>query len=158
MPTLRFLVFCKRVLLQKFFAHWAFFIPNEEGSTQGVLFEVTKWESNRTHFWQRDFNYAEQDAKHVRANIPIHEINIMAHELNQACHRVNRDRPFHLLKSNCQHWVFQVMERLIRDKRITNGVEIFSRIEREGYKPLGGYTYGTLEGDDEQSRIESNNF
>jgi hypothetical protein len=148
MPTLRFLVF-KQLLFQKFLAHWALFIPNREGSAQGVLFEVKKLKSKRTQFWHRDFNYL-QEAKHLRANIPIPEIKIKTPDMNRVCHRVNKNRPFHLLNSNCQHWVFEVMERIIREKGITNGVEIFGRIEEAGYKPLRGYTYRLLEGDNEQ--------
>jgi len=148
MPTLRFLIF-KQVLFEKFLAHWALFIPNKEGGGQGVLFEVKKWKSKRTHFWHRDFNDREA-AKYIRANIPIPEINVKPPEMNRVCHTVNKNRPFHLLNSNCQHWVFEVMERLIRDKGIRDGVEIFRRIEMAGYKPLRGYTLRLLEGEDEQ--------
>src|SRR5947207_15299094 len=100
MPTLWFLVF-KRLLFQKSLAHWAFFIPDKDGSAQGVIFEVKKWNSNRTHFFQHDFNYIESSGR-LRTKIPIPEIDIKSHDLNRACHTVNTNRPFHLLKSNCQ--------------------------------------------------------
>lgn len=146
MPTLRFLVF-KRILFPKSLAHWAFFIPDREGSAQGILFEVRRMNSNKTHFWHRTFNYLEHSSR-LRANIPIPEINIESPGLNRACHMVNKNRPFHLLTSNCQHWVFEVIEFLIGDMGIRNGVEILRRIERAGYKPLGGYRYRISQGDE----------
>jgi hypothetical protein len=138
---------------QKFLAHWAFFIPDREGSAQGVIFEVRKWNSNKTHFWHRTFNYREE-SRGLRANIPIPEITIKSPELNQACHRVNKNRRFHLLTSNCQHWIFEVIEHLVENMNIENGVEILKRIEREGYKPLGGYKYRISHGNENDEQIE----
>jgi len=136
MPTLRFLVF-KMAMLPDALAHWGLFIPNQEGSTEGILFEVQKrgFFMRKTLFHYREFNCCTSGAE-LRDNIPIPELSIGPVMLNFACHEVTKNRPFHLRNRNCQHWVFEVIEYLVNAQRIDNGQEILSRIVAKGYSPL----------------------
>lgn len=142
MPTLRFLVF-KMAMLPDAFAHWALFVPNEEGSAEGVLFEVQKRGvfMRKTQFHYREFDCCASGAE-LRDNISIPEISVGLVMLNFACHAVTKNRPFHLRSRNCQHWVFEVIEYLVNAQRINNGQEILSRIVARGHSPLRykGYT------------------
>jgi len=137
MTTLRLLVF-NFPLLPKSIAHWALFLPDEEGSTDGVLFEVKKRSYSMAHtmFSQRKFNYRTSKSD-LRANIAIPEMSIGPVKLNQACHAITQNRPFHLWRRNCQLWVFEVIDYLARSEGFQDGGEILANIMTQGFRPRG---------------------
>ena len=138
MTTLRFLVF-NPPLLPKSMAHWALFLPHKEGRADGVLFQVQKrgYSRSETMFSQRGFNYRISKSE-LLANIPIPEIRVRPVNLNHSCHVVTRNRPFHLLRRNCQLWVFEVIQHLARSEGLDNGGDILARIIITwGFRPMG---------------------
>lgn len=137
MTTLRVLVF-NPPLLPKSMAHWGLFLPYREGRADGILFQVQKrgYSRSQTMFSQRGFNYRISKSD-LLANIPIPEIRVRPVKLNHSCHEVTQNRPFHLLRRNCQLWVFEVIKHLARSEGLDNEEIILAHITTLGFKPMG---------------------
>ena len=109
MPTLHLIIFSSIPMVPRF-AHWGFFLPYEEGGTEGVIHHVKKrsFISNTTEYAAADLTPSIS----YTSCTPLPEIIIKNHELSEICYRVSDGRPFHLLSRNCQHWVFEVIQAI----------------------------------------------
>jgi hypothetical protein len=149
MPTLRLLIFKNFPLFPNDWAHWVLFVPYEENGSHGYYYGVHKRAiySKKTQIQSRN-NYTI-NAVEIEHDVAIHEINIQGQDvLSYACHQVintpsprhgGTTRYFHLFESNCQHWVFEVIECLAEQFGV-DGPGIIRRIQELGHVPNGGYT------------------
>lgn len=135
MPTLYLLRFKANPILPKRSGHWALFLPDEEASSKGLIYTVRKrgFKSKKTQFSLHEFNL--QSPK-LESCCSIPEIDISPYKLSAACHDITKNRPFHLIKSNCQHWVQEVIENLINRIQTVDDVDVFDKIKRSGYFPI----------------------
>ena len=120
-------------------AHWVFFLPDQDGGLNGVLFGVRKRGliSTQTTYDQSEFDFGK--ASDLLSSVCLSEFGeVRAVILNKVCHEVNRNRRFHLLNNNCQHWVYEVIKGLIRELEIVNGADILKNIEKIGFVPREG--------------------
>ena len=116
---------------------WVFFLPDQDGGLNGVLFGVRKrgFMSKQMKYGQSSFDFG--NTSDLLSSMSLSEFgNVRAVVLNKVCHDVNRNRRFHLLKNNPQHWVYEVIKGLIRELEIDNGAEILKKIEKTGLVPL----------------------
>jgi hypothetical protein len=137
MPTLHLLRFKTLPILPKRTGHWALFLPDEEGGSNGVVYSVQKrsLKSKKTQFSHREFNL-QSSIGLLESWIPLPEIDILPYKLSAACHDATKNRPFHLIKNNCQHWVCEVIENLISRFQIAEGTDVLHKIKSLGYSPF----------------------
>jgi hypothetical protein len=55
--------------------------------------------------------------------------------VHDACRRVSENRGFNILTKNCQEWVKEVIQILVREQRIDK--RVVSDMELQGYVTLG---------------------
>ena len=152
MPNLHVLIYkpCRWFLPRKA-SHWALLLLNEDVNSDdvnsddvksgdfnsddvGIVFDVQKnaFKSKKTQFATLDFKKIRDN---VHSAIAL-EIQVTEYQLNMICQDVSKNRPFHLLSRNCQHWVLEVIKRLVEELHISNGDEIIHNIKRLGHVPI----------------------
>jgi hypothetical protein len=136
MPPLHVILFKQLPIFSKNTAHWALFLPNEDGDNDGVLFHITKESliSWKTQYQQKEFSIGKS-ADRLESTLVIWEINVSVVSLDAACQRVTKDRGFHVIKQNCQHWVCEVATDLAQRYNLGD-IDVLGRIKKLGYKPL----------------------
>jgi hypothetical protein len=133
MPTLHLIKFKPPIaLLPKGTSHWALFLPHEceEGDSEGLLYSVKKesFTSTKTEFQRAKFD--PQSASDVLSCIALTEICIKHVFLAAVCYQVSDGRPFHLISRNCQHWVYEVIEKLTMQSNMADvGQKVIKRIK-----------------------------
>ena len=69
----------------------------------------------------------------IRDNVDFYhslKIDVETYIVNQICQKVSKERRFDLVTRNCQHWVCEVIEELVKDLNIPGGKEILSRVKK----------------------------
>src|SRR5579862_7863902 len=109
MPALHLVLFKQLPVFSRDTAHWALFLPNEDGEALGILFHITKesYVSWKTEYRQR--NFSPRRSPELESIFAISEINVGKAALDAACQRVTRDRDFNIITKNCHHWVCEVV-------------------------------------------------
>jgi hypothetical protein len=112
-------------------AHWALLLPEIEFTPYcfGSVFDVQKpaFASKETQYSNYDFT------SETRNNVDDYhslKIDVESYTLNQICQKVSKGRLFDLVTRNCQHWVCEVIEELVKDLNVPDGDEILSRVKR----------------------------
>jgi hypothetical protein len=123
MPALYLIIF-KTPFFKKM-AHWGFLLPNEGNCSDIVSVKKAALHSKRTEI---DYNTLTTDIERNIASYHPLNINIEIYTLNQVCQNVSRNRHFDLFSRNCQHWVLEVLEELVRVLNISTGREILNRV------------------------------
>ena len=116
-------------------AHWTLFLPNIDGSSDGDLFHIVKdsFVTAETRYQNRGFSV--QESQKLISGISLSEIDVSLDELDQACQRVTRNRTFNIVTNNCQHWVREVVDDLIRVLHLP-AIDVLDRMNKAGYKPF----------------------
>src|SRR5579859_2367269 len=110
MPPLCLLVFKVPRLVPNRIAHWALYLPPEDGETgDGRIYSVKKaaLSSKKTQLVVDEYDPYREDI----ISIPLPDINIGAAQLKAICDEVTKDRRFNLLNQNCQVWVAEVVTK-----------------------------------------------
>lgn len=114
--------------LPKSTAHWALFIPDQEGGSEGVVYSMRKAAfANKTQLHCSQITLG--DMANLQSVIVVPEVKTCEYLLSAVCHEVNTGRSFNLITRNCQHWVFEVIERLVERQNIPEGEEVLTRIK-----------------------------
>ena len=133
MPTLHLIKFKPPIaLLPKGTSHWALFLPHEceEGDSEGLLYSVKKesFISTKTEFQRAKFD--PRSASDVLSCMALTEICIKHAVLAEVCYEVSDGHPFNLISRNCQHWVYEVIEKLtIKSNMADVGQKVIKRIK-----------------------------
>jgi|SRR5271154_1659752 len=126
MPTLQLVIF-KTPFSQKT-AHWALLLLNggADPNFLGTIYSVKKTSltSKKTEFIPQ--TYTPQLQKLV--NTVSLDIEVAHFDLSRTCTEVSLNRPFDLLNRNCQHWVYEVVELLVKRLNIVGGDEVLEKI------------------------------
>lgn len=114
--------------------HWALYFPSKEDESVGDAVEVKKASlvNRRTQFGT------------IKAYLQIGWCGLQRYELlnidvlslaalTQICHGVTEGRPFNIVTKNCQHWVCEVLEKVIERYRIRNGEAELRRVKAMGH-------------------------
>lgn len=115
-------------------AHWALYLPPEDGSNIGRWYTVQKESvvaSGQPKYW----NGAYVLTTNVLA-VPLQHIYVSQAQLHAICENVTNDvnRPaFNLFTQNCQHWVIDVVSAV---------EQALGRVQRADVRALlRGYGY-----------------
>src|SRR5437016_6173596 len=114
--------------------HWALYVPSKEDEFVGDAFEVKKASliTLQTQFGMMKA-YLQVGWCGLQNYVPL-EINIPSiAALNQICYGVTFKRPFNIVSKNCQHWVCEVLEKVIEKYDIRNGKEELRRVRAMGH-------------------------
>lgn len=133
MPTLHLILFKQLPVFSRDTAHWALFLPKEDGEASGILFHITKesYVSWKTEYRQK--NFVPRRSPELESIVAISEINISKVGLDAACQRVTHSRDFNIVTKNCRHWVCEVVDDLARTYQLGE-VDILGRIKNLGCK------------------------
>ena len=117
MPTLHLILFKQLPVFSRDTAHWALFLPNEDGEASGILFHITKEScmSWKTEYRQKDF--LPHPSPELESIFAISEINVSKAAVDAACQRVTHKRNFNIVTKNCHHWVCEVVDDLVQTYR-----------------------------------------
>jgi hypothetical protein len=139
MPSLHLLLFKQLPIFSRDTAHWALFLPDEDGGAKGMLFHIIKesYASQNTQYRSRAYSVC--NSNDLKYTLAINEINVNVAALDQACQRATRGRPFHLISRNCQHWVCEVVGDLARRENLGD-IDVLGRMRDCGYVPLAEST------------------
>src|SRR5271169_5292723 len=112
MPLLHLLIF-KTPLVLKSTAHWALFLPDEDGAPIGLMFHAAQESltSNRTCISQMSFD-VRAHMKQIQSSIVLPDLDVVVYQVWEACQAVSDNRAFNLVTRNIQHWVCEVIEFL----------------------------------------------
>jgi hypothetical protein len=126
MPTLQLVIF--KTLLPQKAAHWGLLLLNggADPNCLGTLYAVkkTSFTSKKTEFTREA--YTPQLQKSV--DTESLDIEVAHFDLSRTCTEVTYNRPFDLLHRNCQHWVYEVVELLVKRLNIVGGDEVLEKI------------------------------
>lgn len=103
------------------YAHWGLFLPYEgEDEPSGILYDVKKASliSKKTQVQKHDF-YPRSQSDFFSSCTALPGISIKHYELSDICYRVSDGRPFNIVTSNCQHWVFEVIRAIAVQSNMT---------------------------------------
>lgn len=130
MPTLHLIIFKTPWYGFKSTAHWALLLPENEVTPHcfGDVFDVKK-----PAIMSKETQYAMYDfTPEIRDNVDVYhslKIDVETYVVNQTCQKVSKKRPFDLVTRNCQHWVIEVIEELVKDLNVPGGDDILSRVK-----------------------------
>src|SRR5437667_2666677 len=133
MPYIHLLVFKPPPLWPPEAGHWALYLHFQQGSWEGTVFGVQKKGLiTRQTMLSRELVTAEiysEVSRFVPLNIEVEE-----YYLSEACQSVTANRPFHIKTANCQHWVCEVIEKLMETLDLPKAKDELERIKKEGHK------------------------
>lgn len=131
MPILHVIIFKTPWYGIKSMAHWALLLPEDEvvPGYFGDVFDVQKPKFTSKETQYSNYNFTSE----VRDNVDVYnslKIDVEIYTLNQICQKVSKNRPFDLVTRNCQHWVCEVIEEVVKDLPIPERNEILSLVQR----------------------------
>ncbi|KAI0791991.1 hypothetical protein C8Q75DRAFT_614392 [Abortiporus biennis] len=136
MPTtLTLLLFTQFSLFPQDTAHWALYLAND-GATSGTLFHASKDSmTTRQTVYQSIPNFSATQSHSLRSAVVVKAgSNLTTSIIDTQCRAAAQNRPFDLIKNNCQKFCSQVLVRLKNSGHITQAE--FDALERKGFKPI----------------------
>jgi hypothetical protein len=114
--------------------HWALYVPSKEDETVGDAFEVKKASlvTFRTEFGMIRA-YLQNGWCGLRQYVPLNIDVPSIASLSQICYGVTEGRSFNIVTKNCQHWVCEVLEEVIKKYNILNGEAELRRVKAMGH-------------------------
>ena len=137
MPYLSVLVFKVAPLVPKSFAHWALYLPPEDGGNGvGRIYTVKKlgMTSRITQYSNHPFTLSSEVLY-----IPLQHIFVSQNRLHTICELVTNDpgRPsFSIFNHNCQQWVMDVVRKVEEQLGLVQRVDLTAVLRPYGYEPF----------------------
>jgi hypothetical protein len=132
-------------------AHWGLFLSysdslcNAMKPSTGYLYHATsQWtDCLNLHLFMSEpretpYERKSYDLSNVSSLFdwwPVRDVDINDYEVHNACCQVSENRGFNVLTKNCQEWVKEVIQFLVREERIDR--RVISDMELQGYVTLG---------------------
>ena len=146
MPSL-YLVKFEQIPYVDLAAHWAIFLPyvNSPFTANGIpilgdLFHASKewgecghyYNGNETR-WERQTYFNLPSCPSVLDVLRLHNTDYVSDTMVfGACDHVSQRRRFNIVSKNCQHWVLEVLGRLIEENYISK--DIYTQMKLHGFK------------------------
>ena len=127
-------------------AHWGIFLPYEYSPFDadgnpiiGDLFQASKvcggcsQRNSNTTLWERQPHFDLPSCPNLIDVLRLDNTdNVSDTILVDACNHVSQDRKFNVISKNCQHWVREVLARLIEQNYINN--DVYEQMKLHGFK------------------------
>ncbi|KAI0791999.1 hypothetical protein C8Q75DRAFT_615018 [Abortiporus biennis] len=135
MPTtLSLLLFTQLPLFPQDTAHWALYLATD-GATKGTLFHASKDSLPTQTIYKAVTNFSATQSQSLRSAVIVKTgSNLTDSIIDTQCRAAAQNRPFDLVKNNCQKFCSQVLVRLKNSGHITQAE--FDALERKGFKPI----------------------
>jgi hypothetical protein len=130
-------------------AHWGIFLPAEWEDQYnrvpyfGTLYHASAFQCNtctlvcspnNNNTFYRNEKFSLASSQSMLKAVAMQNTAISEEALDVACTTVSDCRPFNMTTRNCQEWVKEVMEYLVRNGQIPNAV--LNEMKQHGFKTL----------------------